>query len=59
MPKKFVADNPQLVAEWHPTKNRDLTPKDVTAGSNKKVWWQCEKGHEWEAVIASRTCHGR
>ena len=19
-----------------------------------KVWWQCEKGHEWEATIANR-----
>ena len=31
-----------------------LTPKDVTAGSNKKVWWRCSKGHEWEAPIYRR-----
>ena len=31
---------PHLVKEWHPTKNGDLTPKDVTYGSNKKVWWR-------------------
>ena len=31
--------NPQLAKEWHPTKNGDLTPFDVTCGSNKKVWW--------------------
>src|SRR5262245_28146044 len=48
--------NPQLAAEWHPTKNGDLRPEDVVAGSNKKVWWKCPKAddHEWEAVIASR-----
>ena len=40
-----------LAKEWHPTKNSSLTPKDVTAGSNKKVWWQCSRGHEWEAGI--------
>ena len=24
-------------------------------GNTKKVWWRCKKGHEWEAVISSRT----
>ena len=26
----------ELAKEWHPTKNGDLTPNDVTSGSNKK-----------------------
>ncbi|WP_241677762.1 zinc-ribbon domain-containing protein, partial [Bacillus cereus] len=21
----------------------------VTVGSNKKAWWKCNEGHEWEA----------
>lgn len=46
--------NPALAVQWHPTKNGDLKPSDVTAGSGKKVWWLCEKGHEWEARIADR-----
>lgn len=46
--------NPQLAAQWHPTKNGELTPELVTCGSSKKVWWICEKGHEWMAVIKSR-----
>ena len=46
--------NPSLTKQWHPTMNYELTPKMVTLGSNKKVWWICDKGHEWEAVIASR-----
>ena len=45
--------NPQLTTEWHPIKNK-LTPKDVTANSNRKAWWKCEKGHEWEANISNR-----
>ena len=50
--------NPRVAAEWHPTKNGNKTPKDYTAGSNKKVWWMCQKGHEWQAVICSRnTCN--
>lgn len=47
--------HPHLIKEWHPTKNGELTPHDVTQSSGKKVWWQCEKGHEWEATIVKRT----
>ena len=49
--------NPTLAEEWHPTKNGDLTPNDVTSSSNKKVWWKCDKGddHEWQSSIANRT----
>ena len=45
---------PSLAAEWHPTKN-ELTPYDVTAHSNKKVWWQCNKMHEWQTSVAHRS----
>ncbi|MDH3559240.1 MAG: zinc-ribbon domain-containing protein [Deltaproteobacteria bacterium] len=40
--------------EWHATKNAPLTPSDVTPGSNKKVWWACPKGHEWQAKVNDR-----
>ena len=46
---------PQLSKEWHPTKNEDLLPEHVKPGSKKKVWWQCEKGHEWQAVVGQRS----
>ena len=47
--------NPELVREWHPTKNGNLTPRDVTLGSHKHVWWLCSKcKHEWQAVVESR-----
>jgi len=49
---------PAVAAEWHPTKNLPLTPGDVVAGSNRTVWWQCAKGHEWRARIADRTHAG-
>ena len=49
--------NPSLAKEWHPTKNGNLTPYDVTPHSSKKVWWKCPKGddHEWDAVINDRS----
>ncbi len=55
-PREKLADcDPELVAQWHPTKNGQLTPCDVTAGSGRKVWWKCPKGddHEWPAIVAS------
>ena len=62
----LATKNPELAKEWHPTKNGDLKPDMVTASSNKKVWWQCPNGHEWQAIIANRNdgngcpyCSGR
>lgn len=53
--------NPSLSLEWHPTRNGTLTPKDVLPKSSKKVWWVCQKGHEWQSSIAKRSlgrgCH--
>ncbi len=46
--------NPDLANEWNFEKNDGLTPMDVTPGSNKKVWWKCSKGHEWQATISNR-----
>lgn len=31
-----------------------LTPKNVNGGSHLKVWWLCEKGHEWQADVNNR-----
>jgi hypothetical protein len=50
----LLIKNPALAKEWHPSKNVKLTPKDVTPGSHKKVWWICSKGHEWKARVFSR-----
>ena len=46
---------PNLAKEWHPIKNGELTPQNVTAGSNKKVWWLCEKEHAWLASVGRRS----
>ncbi|OFX87157.1 MAG: hypothetical protein A2W99_07420 [Bacteroidetes bacterium GWF2_33_16] len=45
---------PKLSKEWHPTKNGELTPYNVTPGSHKKIWWRNNVGREWEAEIRSR-----
>jgi hypothetical protein len=46
--------NPELVREWHPTKNRSKRPTDVVAGTHQRIWWQCSSGHEWQAAGSTR-----
>ena len=63
--KKVTIENclqtrfPEVAAEWHPTKNGNITPYDVNAGSHRKFWLWCKKGHEWEAMLKNRTLHKR
>ena len=45
---------PDLVKEWHPTRNGQLGPKDMTPESRNKIWWLCEKGHAWQASVRCR-----
>jgi hypothetical protein len=47
--------NPEVAAQWHPTRNGSLSPNDVSYGSSKKIWWICKEGHEWDASISNRT----
>ena len=56
--------HPELAKEWHPTKNGNLTPRDVSKGMRKKVWWYLpydapETGKhfdfEWQARVENRT----
>ena len=36
-------------------KKNKIKPTEVSIVSHKKVIWRCEKGHEWEAPVKSRT----
>jgi hypothetical protein len=48
--------NPELASEWNYKKNKNLTPFDVTSGSEKKVWWTCKNcNNNWKAMIYNRT----
>ena len=44
---------PDLALQWNYKKNH-INPENVNANSNKKYWWKCDKGHEWEASVISR-----
>ena len=52
----LATTHPHVLKMW--SKKNKLTPDSITAGSKKKVWWICEKGHEWEAVVSSVVIDG-
>jgi len=45
---------PDLIKEWHPTKNGKSNPRNVTCDHAEELWWLCENGHEWKATVKSR-----
>lgn len=51
--------SPALFAELHTAKNIEdaICLEDISYGSNKKVWWQCQKNitHYWLSSVKSRT----
>ena len=57
MRKRSLAEvKPELVAQW--ARINEFSPSDVSYGSNKKVWWVCEKGHTWQASVKNRVLAG-
>ena len=47
--KNLAATHPHLCKLW--SESNPMPPTSVSAGSHKRVWWNCEKGHAWEASI--------
>jgi len=45
-----------LAKEW--SKKNIIKTNEITAKSNKKVWWKCKCGYEWKNSPNSRTNHG-
>jgi len=52
----LATTHPKLTCQWH-AKNK-LKPTEITAGYNKKVWWECNYGHIWESAVVNRTAKG-
>ncbi|MET8836981.1 zinc-ribbon domain-containing protein [Micromonospora sp. NPDC004540] len=48
---------PDVAAQWHPVRNGDQRPENVTAYSNTPVWWQClqDSSHEWKTAPSNRS----
>ena len=48
-----IASVPAMRRLWHPERNGDLQPEDISSGSRKYIWWHCERGHSWQAQAYS------
>ena len=57
----LASRRPDLVAQWHPTKNGGLTPESqiyMNEGCVRR-WWRCSKcEYEWRTTVCARTVHG-
>jgi len=49
---------PAIAAQWHPSRNGTLTPEHCPPSSNRRVWWRCPLGHEYQAAVGARTVNG-
>jgi hypothetical protein len=54
----LAAKHPEIAAEFLTEKNPGLDVRTLLPGSNKKAWWRCASGHEWQAVVGSRALRG-
>ena len=50
---------PELQRQWHHAKNQHLGDKRITASTDLRVWWSCDKcpcglQHEWLASVSRR-----
>lgn len=50
----LATTHPELAMEWDFEANEPLTPAEVVAGSEKKVFWKCELGHSYLSIPYNR-----
>jgi hypothetical protein len=48
---------PELASEFDGERNYPITPRNLSWGSGRKVWWRCKKSelHVWPATVSNRT----
>ena len=51
--------DPEIAKTWNYNRNTKYSPSDLKPHSEVKVWWVCEKGHEWESTISNRVRNRR
>ena len=49
----LASQRPELADEWS-ERNAPLRPDKVMVFSNRKAWWRCKLGHEWNTLISTR-----
>ncbi len=53
----IFSTNPELEKEWDYDKNEllNISPKNISKGFGKKVWWKCPKGHSYDMTPNQKT----
>lgn len=54
-PKLMVDVRPNLIPQWHTTKNSAIDISSVMTNMKEEVWRVCELGHEWQATPQYRS----
>ncbi|QUA52196.1 zinc-ribbon domain-containing protein [Aristaeella lactis] len=49
---------PDLLKDWDYDLNADVSPEQISIGSEKKVWWKCNKGHSYQLSVGQKA-HGQ
>ena len=47
-------DKTELIHQWSVLENKDFDPSKIGFASHKKIWWVCDRGHKWQAMISDR-----
>ena len=52
----LATTNPELLKDWDYEENDKLgiKPNEITNGGKEKVWWKCEKGHNYQAIVSNK-----
>ena len=40
---------PDVLDLWDYEKNKGICPQDMALHTKKKVWWKCDRGHNWQS----------
>ena len=62
--RQYVDSRPELVQQWHPSRNGCQRPGKLTLGSQKKIWWLCTacpcgQAHVWQTTVNHRDLNSR
>jgi hypothetical protein len=52
--RSLAAVRADLVAELDVSRHPNIDLWRLAAGSHQKLWWRCENGHDWQAVVKNR-----
>ena len=52
--RSIEATHPDVASDWDYENNGTLTPGNVSAGSEKLVWWVCPRGHREQTMVINR-----